>query len=88
MSRPERQRINDRAKAYGAGARSGDKLRADNDTLTAAVDRVRALHVRNPHSGTCEHCSDGDYPDYAVPHPCATIRALDEEDGRTDGRSQ
>ena len=43
------------------------------------IDRVRALHVRNPHSGTCEHCSAGDYPDYAVRSPCPTIRALDKE---------
>ena len=53
------------------------------EQLLTAADRVRALHVRNPHSGTCEHCSAGDYPDYAVPHPCATIRALGEE--KTDG---
>lgn len=46
----------------------------------SAVGRVRALHVRNPHSGTCEHCSAGDYPDYAVPAPCPTIRALDKEE--------
>lgn len=47
--------------------------------LLAAVERVRALHVRNPNSGTCEHCSERDYPDYSVPWPCPTIRALDEE---------
>jgi hypothetical protein len=45
----------------------------------AAVDRVRALHCRNEHTGDCEHCSERDYPDYAVPHPCPTIRALDGE---------
>lgn len=50
------------------------------EQLLAAADRVRALHVRNPHSGTCEHCSAADYPDYAVPHPCATIRALNGEE--------
>lgn len=48
--------------------------------LLAAVERVRALHVRNPNSGTCEHCSERDYPDYAVPHPCPTIRALDDQE--------
>ncbi|WP_405960806.1 hypothetical protein OG235_27975 [Streptomyces sp. NBC_00024] len=48
-------------------------------TLLAAVERVRALHVRNPNSVTCEHCSERDYPDYSVPWPCPTIRALDEE---------
>lgn len=47
--------------------------------LLAAVKRVRALHVRNANTGDCEHCSERDYPDYAVPHPCPTIRALDEE---------
>lgn len=45
----------------------------------AATERVRALHHRNEHTGDCEHCSAGDYPNYSVPHPCPTIRALDEE---------
>jgi hypothetical protein len=44
----------------------------------AALDRVRALHIRNRHTGDCEHCSENDYPDYAVPHPCPTVAALDE----------
>ena len=48
-------------------------------TLLSAVERVRALHVRNEHTGDCEHCSERDYPDYAVPWPCPTIRALDGE---------
>ncbi|MFP8960013.1 DUF3846 domain-containing protein [Streptomyces nanhaiensis] len=43
----------------------------------AALDRVRALHVRNQNTGDCEHCSERDYPNYAVPWPCPTIRALD-----------
>jgi hypothetical protein len=47
-----------------------------------AVVRVRALHRRNEHTGDCEHCSEHDYPDYAVPHPCATIRALDGQEQR------
>lgn len=47
--------------------------------LLAATARVRALHRRNEHTGTCEHCSERDYPNYAVPHPCPTIRALDGE---------
>lgn len=38
---------------------------------------VRALHARNANTGTCEHCSERDYPDYAVPWPCPTIAALD-----------
>lgn len=43
----------------------------------AQLDAVRALHVRNANTGDCEHCSERDYPDYAVPWPCPTIRALD-----------
>ncbi|MFE3031543.1 hypothetical protein ACFXKY_07830 [Streptomyces canus] len=43
----------------------------------AATERVRALHRRNEHTGDCEHCSAGDYPDYSVPYPCPTIRALE-----------
>lgn len=43
----------------------------------AQITAVRALHIRNANTGTCEHCSERDYPDYAVPHPCPTIRALD-----------
>lgn len=46
------------------------------ELAAAAVARVRALHVRNSHTGTCEPCSAADYPDYAVPWPCPTIRAL------------
>ncbi|MGW5003295.1 hypothetical protein ACWEP8_37205 [Streptomyces hydrogenans] len=42
----------------------------------AAIARVRAVHVRNGYTGDCEHCSAGDYPNYAVPNPCPTIRAL------------
>lgn len=51
------------------------------DDLLAATDRVRALHVRNQHSGSCEHCSTHDYPDYDVQHPCPTIQALDGNNG-------
>jgi hypothetical protein len=47
-------------------------------TLLTAVERVRALHVRNANTSDCEHCSERDYPDYSVPFPCPTIRALDE----------
>lgn len=56
-----------------------DGLYDEREQLLAAVDRVRALHVRNANTGDCEHCSERDYPDYAVPHPCPTIRALDGE---------
>lgn len=48
------------------------------DQLLAAVDRVRALHRRNENTGDCEHCSAGDYPDYSVPWPCPTIKAVTE----------
>lgn len=48
-------------------------------TLLAAVERVRALHVRNANTGNCEHCSERDYPDYSVIHPCPTIRATEEQ---------
>jgi hypothetical protein len=41
------------------------------------VTAVRALHVRNANTGTCEHCSERDYPDYSVGYPCPTIRALE-----------
>ncbi|MFG2359423.1 hypothetical protein [Streptomyces sp. NPDC048521] len=47
------------------------------DQLLASVQEVRKLHRRNEYTGDCEHCSERDYPDYAVPHPCPTIRALD-----------
>lgn len=47
--------------------------------LLAAVERVRSLHRRNEHTGDCEHCSERDYPDYAVPWPCPTIRAIEEK---------
>ncbi|MEV7140739.1 hypothetical protein [Streptomyces tauricus] len=40
-------------------------------------ERVRALHIRNANTGDCEHCSEHDYPDYSVPFPCPTIKALD-----------
>lgn len=44
--------------------------------LLDAVAAVGKLHVRNVNSGTCEHCSERDYPDYAVPWPCPTMQAL------------
>lgn len=59
-----------------------DTINSDQlDALYDQLDRVRALHKRNEHTGDCEHCSARDYPDYAVPHPCDTIRALDEPPG-------
>lgn len=45
--------------------------------LLEAVDRILGLHRRNEHTGECEHCSQGDYPDYSVPWPCLTIQALE-----------
>jgi hypothetical protein len=53
---------------------------ASNQTRDAANARVRALHHRNENTGDCEHCSEHDYPDYAVPWPCPTIAALDPKD--------
>jgi hypothetical protein len=47
------------------------------EQLLAAIDRGRELHSRNANTGDCEHCSERDYPAYAVPHPCPTVRALD-----------
>ncbi|MFF1574696.1 hypothetical protein ACFVWR_18305 [Leifsonia sp. NPDC058292] len=52
------------------------RCHAANAAWKADVDRVRELHVRNRHTGSCEHCSAGDYPDYDVPWPCPTIEAL------------
>lgn len=49
------------------------------ETLLAAVEKVRALHRRNEHTSDCEHCSEHDYPDYAVPWPCPTMTALGEK---------
>lgn len=54
-----------------------DELYRRRDLTEAALGRARALHKRNEHTGDCEHCSKRDYPDYAVPWPCPTIRALD-----------
>ena len=54
-------------------------VKPTREQLLAAEARVRTLHRRNEHSGVCEHCSEHDYPDYAVPWPCPTIRALDGE---------
>lgn len=49
--------------------------------LLTAMERIHALHCRNEHSGECEYCSARDYPDYSVPWPCETIRALKRRDG-------
>ncbi|HEX5567685.1 MAG TPA: hypothetical protein VFY14_12300 [Streptomyces sp.] len=60
-------------------AMTGDHNDADAialKTALTALDRVRALHVRNQNTGDCEHCSERDYPNYAVPWPCPTIHAL------------
>jgi hypothetical protein len=46
----------------------------------AAIARVRVLHRRNENTGECEYCSARDYPTYAVPHPCDTVRALDGQE--------
>ncbi|MET8571852.1 hypothetical protein [Streptomyces sp. NPDC004783] len=49
------------------------------DQLLHAIARVHALHRRNENTRDCEHCSERDYPDYAVRWPCPTIRALGVE---------
>jgi hypothetical protein len=46
----------------------------------AAIARVRVLHRRNANTGECEYCSFRDYPTYAVPYPCDTVRALDGQE--------
>ncbi|MFJ8727693.1 hypothetical protein [Streptomyces sp. NPDC093269] len=46
------------------------------EALLGALERIQALHRRNENSGVCEHCSARDYPDYEVPWPCETVRAL------------
>lgn len=50
------------------------------EQILTAVERVRVLHPRNENTGECEYCSARDYPTYAVPHPCDTVRALDGEE--------
>lgn len=52
----------------------------------AAIARVREPHRRNPNTGDCEHCSEHDYPDYAVPQPCPTITALNGAEQQTGCR--
>lgn len=47
------------------------RLRAENAALTAAVERVRALHRNRMHGAhDCAECHDG--------YPCPTLRALEE----------
>ena len=56
-------------------AKEWEKLRAERDALSAAVERVRALHQpvgRHNFCGTCAY----------APWPCATYRALDGEADR------
>jgi hypothetical protein len=53
------------------------------DRAEAALDRVHALHTRNENTDECEYCSARDYPDYAVPYPCDTVRALDGQEQPT-----
>jgi hypothetical protein len=51
-------------------------VKPSREQLLEAIAAVHALHVRNPNCGDCEHCSERDYPDYAVPWPCPTMQAL------------
>lgn len=50
------------------------------EQLLTAADRVRTLHRQNENTEECEYCSARDYPTYAVPYPCDTLRALDGEE--------
>lgn len=52
------------------------------EQLLARAERVRALHRRNENTAECEYCSARDYPGYAVPFPCDTIRALNGQEQR------
>lgn len=56
-------------------------LQEENAKLRAAIDRVRALHVRTKRfpAGWCDECNSA-FDCFAVPHPCPTLRALDGED--------
>lgn len=54
-------------------------LLADNDSLRAAIDRVRALHVPVEILGfgpMCDECNSV-ADNWIAPHPCPTLRALD-----------
>ncbi|MFI1472062.1 hypothetical protein [Streptomyces wuyuanensis] len=53
------------------------------EQLLATVQRVRALHAKNPNTGDCEHCSERDYPNYAVPWPCRTLQVVEEQQTST-----
>jgi hypothetical protein len=55
-------------------------VKPTREQLLARAERVRALHRRNENTAECEYCSARDYPGYAVPFPCGTIRALDGQD--------
>lgn len=48
---------------------------ATGDEPLAIVARVIRLHSRSD-DGTCRYCSYNDYPNYSVPWPCVTVRAL------------
>ncbi|MFB7278082.1 hypothetical protein ACFCZV_13320 [Streptomyces hydrogenans] len=77
--RPRRPYTDVNPRAYRAQYQPQiDAATARAEQAEAAIERVRALHTRSPNTGDCNHCSERDYPDYAVPHPCPTIRALDE----------
>ena len=61
---------------------NGDRYRLERDAATAAIERVRAIHVRDEY-GLCAECS-WEYPETSydalsndVAWPCPTIAALD-----------
>jgi len=73
-------------KAFASATLRAARAEARAYKAEAALNAVRQLHVRNEHTGTCEECSRRDYPDYSVPAPCPTIRALDAHN--TSGESR
>ncbi|MFD7428431.1 hypothetical protein ACFV6Z_15485 [Streptomyces sp. NPDC059818] len=46
--------------------------------LSAAIERVRALHRKASHGDTCVYCAHGQRLGYDTTWPCDTIRALDQ----------
>lgn len=56
------------------------RAEAERDALSAATDRVLELHRMSDATGACKHCSENDYPNYEVPWPCPTVRALDPKE--------
>jgi hypothetical protein len=80
--RSARRRAADRQPTHpsaGALMAQVQQLGGQLKTAERQLDAARALHrrVTTPHVDLCAHCSERDYPNYEVPWPCLTIRALD-----------